>query len=272
MIRDVCIAAVMSTSPLGDLSANLSGVRHWVQKAVQSGAEIICFPELNLTGYSSKPELLSPWVQPIPGPLTHELEDLAGDFKVTILAGLAEADEKGRIYASHVVARPKGTLQVYRKIHLALPEQGLFTPGNSMPVFDLDGVRIGIQLCYDAHFPQMSTAMALEGVDIIFMPHASPRGEPDEKRISWMRHLPARAFDNGIFVVACNQVGGNGCGLVFPGVVLVFGPDGKILAQATGRREEMVVADLARAHLKTLRDHPLAYFLPHRREDIYPQR
>ncbi len=72
---------------------------------------------------------------------------------------------------------------------------------------------MGIQLCYDAHFPELSTRMAVNGADIIFMPHASPRGTPSQKLTSWLRHLTARAFDNGVFIVACNQNGDNqkGC-------------------------------------------------------------
>jgi N-carbamoylputrescine amidase len=111
--------------------------------------------------------------------------------------------------------------------------------------------------------------MAVDGAEIIFMPHASPRGLPADKLSSWMRHLPARAFDNGAFIVACNQVGDNGDGLIFPGVALVFGPDGKVLAQATGQTEDMLVIKLQCAQLKSLRSHSMAYFLPHRRVDLY---
>jgi N-carbamoylputrescine amidase len=106
---------------------------------------------------------------------------------------------------------------------------------------------------------------------VIFMPHASPRGTPAEKRDSWLRHLPARAFDNGVFVVACNQAGDNRTGLTFPGVAVVIGPDGRVVASDAGGREGLLVADLHAGQLAAVRSHPMRYFLPHRRPDIYPR-
>ena len=269
MDRDVCVAAAITCSPVGDLAANVANLARWVREAARQKAEIVCFPELNLTGYTTRKDLLAPLAQPVPGPLTDQLVALAAETNVTILAGLAEKDGPRQIFATHVVVPPDGACQVYRKLHLARPEQGLFQPGDRAPLFDLGGIRVGIQICYDAHFPGLSTAMALGGADILFMPHASPRGEPDEKRASWMRHLPARAFDNGVFVVACNPVGDNGCGLSFPGLGLVFGPNGKLIAQTLTRSETMLVVHLKSRQLKALRHHPLAYFLPHRRTDLY---
>ena len=128
---------------------------------------------------------------------------------------------------------------------------------------------MGIQLCYDAHFPELSTRMAVDGVDIIFMPHASPRGTPQEKFDSWMRHLTARAFDNGVFIVACNQVGENQKGLDFPGLAVVVGPSGNILTEKTTGREAMLVTDLKAEELSAIRDHKMRYFLPNRRPELY---
>ncbi|MGB5984784.1 MAG: nitrilase-related carbon-nitrogen hydrolase [Desulfobacterales bacterium] len=269
MNRDLRVALVMTLSPVGAVAANLANTARWVERAAGQGAALVCFPELNLTGYSTRRELIEPIAQPIPGPLTQHLEKFSRKFDVVILAGMAETDAQGRIFASHVVISPQGTLGVYRKLHLAPPEKELLTAGEGVPLFDLAGIRLGVQLCYDAHFPELSTAQALAGADIIFIPHASPRGLPEDKRISWERHLPARAFDNGLFVVACNQVGDNGQGLTFPGVILAFDPSGKPIAQATAQSEQMVVVDLRRRVMENLRRHPMAYFLSHRREDLF---
>ncbi len=61
------------------------------------------------------------------------------------------------------------------------------------------GGLLGLELCYESHFPEISTVLCLKGAEILFMPHASPRGDPDGKMKSWLRHLPSRAFDNGSF-------------------------------------------------------------------------
>ena len=103
--------------------------------------------------------------------------------------------------------------------------------------------------------------MALNGADILFLPHASPRGEPTDKLDSWMRHLTGRAFDNGVFVVACNQVGQNRENLTFPGVAVIIGPDGRIMESYAGDEEKILYAELREEDLKRVRDHRMRYFL-----------
>jgi N-carbamoylputrescine amidase len=133
----------------------------------------------------------------------------------------------------------------------------------------MSGVKLGMQLCYDAHFPELSTCMAVAGADILFMPHASPRGTTAEKYNSWMRHLSARAFDNGVFIVACNQTGNNQNGLQFPGVAVMIGPDGQVTDKRLSEKDDILVADLKSEDLAAVRTHRMRYFLPNRRPDIY---
>ena len=127
----------------------------------------------------------------------------------------------------------------------------------------------GIRLCYETHFPELSTVMALQRAEIIFFLYASPLGKPEEKRDSWMRDLPARAFDNGLFIVACNQVGENGADLLFPGVIMILNPEGKILYQYTGYREKMIIAELKKKDLTEIRTHRMRYFIKYRRPELY---
>ena len=86
---------------------------------------------------------------------------------------------------------------------------------------------------------------------------------------SWLRHMPGRAFDNGLYVVACNQVGRNREGLDFPGVAVVFGPDGRIMQSYVGKEEGLVFADLNANFLEEVRKHRMRYFLPNRRPELY---
>ena len=170
------------------------------------------------------------------------------------------------------MATPSDLLGSYRKIHIAPPERNIFSSGNNIPLFEIHSVKFGVQLCYDAHFPELSTCMAVEGADIIFLPHASPRGTPDEKFNSWMRHLTARAFDNGLYIIACNQAGNNQSGLQFPGVAVVIGPEGYVIDKQLSDKDGILVADLKSEDLKAVRDHRMRYFLPNRRPDIYRSR
>jgi N-carbamoylputrescine amidase len=144
-----------------------------------------------------------------------------------------------------------------------------YQAGRDVRIFSSEGIGFGVQLCYEAHFPEISTVMALKGADILFFPHASPRGTPEEKCQSWLRHLPGRAFDNAIFVVACNQVGKTREGFTFPGVTVALNPVGHLMESYCGNREEMLIVDFKKSELEAVRNHRMKYFLPHRRPELY---
>lgn len=267
-MKDIRIAAVIMNSPVAKSRQNLDKMTGWIKAAKKQGASLICFPEMNITGYSIHEEIIQT-AESIPGSITQNLSQLAEKEKMIILAGMAEKDREGRIFASHLVIDSDGIIGVYRKLHIAPPERSIFTPGDRVPLFNKPGVKFGIQLCYDAHFPELSTHMALKGAELIFMPHASPRGAPEEKFNSWMRHLTARAFDNGLFIVACNQTGENEKGLSFPGIAVIIGPTGEVMEKNLNGKEEMIVAELKAHDLIRVRKHEMRFFLPNRRPDVY---
>lgn len=267
-MNDIRIAAVMMNCPLNRPADNLERMAGWVAAAKKRGADLICFPEMNVTGYSTKAGIKDS-AESVPGPISQAILETARELNTIILAGLAEKDANGRVFACHLVASPQGMAGTYRKIHIAPPERNVFSPGTAIPLFEIKGVKFGIQLCYDTHFPEQSTRMAIGGADIIFMPHASPRSTPAEKFNSWMRHLPARAFDNSLYVVACNQTGDNRSGLNFPGLAVILNPAGRIIKKNIGGKEHMIIADLKAAELENVRDHRMRYFLPNRRPDLY---
>jgi predicted amidohydrolase len=267
MMKDLRIALVVCSSPTGEIQSNLKAMGRWIDMAVEKGAHLVCFPEMNITGYCNLSEIREAALR-VDGPEVRSLSELAARLKVTVLAGMAERDRHQRTRATHLVLTPDGRLAVYRKLHIAPPEQAVFAAGNRTPVFRTERLNFGIQLCYDAHFPEVSTRMALDGADAIFIPHASPRGTPEKKFDSWMRHLTARAFDNSVFVIAWNQVGDNCKGLTFPGVGVVLNPSGEVIAKLLTRQEEMLVVDLKAADLEQVRRHKMRYFLPNRRSDL----
>ena len=270
-MNDIRVAAAIFNSPVGKNRGNLDRMAAWIAAASKQGAGIICFPELCISGYCTRDEI-RPAAEPIPGESSQHLLQLAREHQISILAGLAERGESGNIFASQLVVTSDGALGVYRKIHIAPPERDIFAPGEKVPLFKISGFKFGMQLCYDAHFPDLSTCMAVEGADILFLPHASPRGTPAEKYNSWMRHLTARAFDNGVFIVACNQSGDNQNGLQFPGLAVMIGPDGQILDKQLSDKDAILIADLKSKDLAAVRNHRMRYFLPNRRPNIYQSR
>ena len=267
-MNDVRIALATLHSPFGKTQQNLERIISYAEEAARQNVKIICFPELSITGYGNGNAIFEKAVG-IDGEITSILSSCSRDYKITILCGLAEKVSDNRIAATHLVVFPDGIIRKYRKLHLAPPEIDTYSSGSEIPVFESCGLKFGIQLCYDAHFPALSTQMALMGVDAIFMPHASPRGTSEEKFNSWMRHLTARAFDNGIFVAAVNQCGDNENGLMFPGLSIVISPSGEVLKKDVTGSEGLLIADLEKKDLDAVRSHRMRYFLPNRRTDLY---
>ncbi|MBW2065344.1 MAG: nitrilase [Deltaproteobacteria bacterium] len=267
-MRDVRIAAVCMHSETSDIDGNLAKTKAFVDEAVEMDVDIICFPELSLSGYSlDDPERSS-------DDFSFELAvervvEIARKRGLLIIAGIAEPCQGRKPFITQIVAGPSGLLGSYRKTHLSPKEKEKYSAGDSIQVFSYEKVNFGISLCYEAHFPEIYTVMALKGAEIIFIPHASPRGSPMEKNQSWLRHLPCRAFDNGTFVAACNQVGKTREGYNFPGVVMIFDPLGRLLGSYRGNHEKMIVAELREKDLISVRRHSMSYFMPHRRPRLY---
>lgn len=264
------IATVCMHARPHDMEGNLSRMESFAREASEKEVDVLCFPELSISGY-----ILKDAQKVYPRAFTREILErtvgLSRKNRLVIIAGMIEVTEEEKPYISQIVAGPEGILGIYRKTHLSPQERACYGAGRKIEVFRYRDFVFGVQLCYEAHFPEISTVMALRGAEVIFMPHASPRGTPEEKLRSWLRHLPARAFDNGLFIAACNQGGKTEQGLVFPGIALVLDPAGRIVVQYTENREELVLTDLDRDMIQQIRGHRMRYFLPHRRPDLYAE-
>lgn len=267
-MKDLCIAAVCMRSQPGDILTNLERSEAYVSEASGMGADLVCFPELSITGYTLKPPLNSYNDSSLES-IVHRVGEMARSNRLVVLAGTVEVDDQNRPYITQIVAGPGGLMGLYRKTHLSPPEKGTYQAGKDIPIFVCNGFTFGVQLCYESHFPEISRVMALEGAELILMPHASPRGYPEEKMESWLRHLPSRAFDNGVFVVACNQVGQTVEDLSFPGVIVALDPSGRIIESYEGNQEKMILIELKARLLDEVRNHRMRYFLPYRRPELY---
>jgi len=267
-LQDITVAAVNFRAEHANLEANLNRVGAWTARAARAGAEIICFPEMALCGYE-RTEAVQALSVPVPGPVTEHLAAIAAEFNVTLLAGLAEVDAQGQQFISQAVVSPQGLAGVYRKTHPNLPEKKIFASGRDLGVFKHPRCSFGLQLCYDAHFPELSTLQALAGAEIFFVASASPRDDPIIKKERMLRYLPARAYDNGCYLVACNLVGRGSRGQTFAGVGLIISPKGELMAEAIGWEEGLVTARLDGRELERLRRTKMGYFLAHRRPELY---
>jgi len=267
-MRDLRVAAVCMHSEPGGIRENLDRTASFVSRASKAGADVVCFPELSLTGYTlhAPRKVYKDLGQ---DEVVESVLSMAREEKVLVIAGLVEDSLREKPHISQLVAGPRGLVGMYRKTHLSPPEMEKYEPGQELEVFLNDEVTFGVELCYETHFPEITTVMALKGMEVLFLPHASPRGEPGEKMESWLRHMPSRAFDNGVFVVACNQTGKHRHGFSFPGVAVAVGPDGRVMDSYSGKEEGLLLADLKAGFLQEVRKHRMRYFLPNRRPELY---
>lgn len=268
MTGAIRIAMVSCPAPFGDIDGNFTLMEELLDRPHTRGADIVCFPECSLTGYCLAPDALD-LAEEVPGPLTERLVRASRDRGRAVIAGLIERSGS-RCFITQVAAGPKGLIGLYRKMHLSPGEQRLFAAGSEAPLFRWKGFSFGIGLCYDAHFPELATLYALAGADILFYPHASPPPEtPAEKLARWLRYLPARAYDNGLYVAACNQSGDNGRSMVFQGASLVLDPKGELLDSSHGDGTAIAAADVRRDVIDRVRSSSMGYFLKERRPGAY---
>lgn len=269
MERDLKVAAISMNCPGNNPEAVYSCISRLTESLGHAGVELLCFPEACLTGYSVRKEEAWAWAMPLENPWTKRLRDMCSRRGITLLVGMMERDPQERLFLTHLAISPKGGITVYRKAHLSPQEALLFEAGREPALFSAGSALGGVALCYEAHFPEWSLKMTMDGAEILCFPSASPGETPQEKMERWLRFMPARAYDNGAFVMACNQAGPNGAGLEFPGVSLILDPKGRLLASQTGNKEAIAVALLRAEELRRVRNHPLAHFLRHRRPELY---
>ncbi|TWI62856.1 N-carbamoylputrescine amidase [Desulfobotulus alkaliphilus] len=252
---------------LGDVQANLATLSSFCERADAAGVDILVFPEMHLTGYPTRKEDLERSVLGLEEAISM-MAPLASRWNLVLVAGFAEKSEN-RFFVTQLALGPDGILAIYRKIHLGPPERSLYTAGDQTASFRFMGMHFAIALCYDAHFPELFSHLASQGADVFLIPHASPRGTPQDKKSSWLRHLPARAFDTGSYVLVVNPLGSDGAGKSFPGLALGLGPDGRIFGELGTENPDLLVLNLHAERVKALRSHPMTAFHRARRPELY---
>ncbi len=276
-MRDIRAAAVQFEHAPGDKQANFDKIRHFVQQAASQGVEIIAFPECCITGYwylrrLSREELVALAEPVFAGPSSQALAALAREHNMTVGAGLVEICEDGTMYNTYVVAMPDGGMQRHRKIHCFISEY--MASGSEFTVFDTPHqCRVGVLTCYDNNIGENVRITALQGAEILLAPHQTggcrsknphtmglvdralwdnrynnPQAIEAELRgpkgRGWlMRWLPARAHDNGIFLVFSNGVGVDD-DEIRTGNAMILDPYGRIIVETCKAGDDMVIADL----------------------------
>ena len=242
-----------------DVASNWGKYRDFIEEAASRGVSFLVFPEVSLQGYFwDTPGVGSPEMaeqlhyfrsvaEPIPGPTTLRLQEYAARYDMIIQAGMAEAAMDGNIiYNSAVLVGASGVIGVFRKLHNQF-EWPIFAPGDHLSVFPTSLGKVGMFVCYDLCFPEITRAFALQGAKIASLTTAWPmKGEdPETDYYGYCYDLMSRAsaFCNSMWLVSSNQVmrpPEPGCPNYY-GHARIISPTGKIVADG-GYAEGLVSA------------------------------
>ena len=274
-----------------DPEKNLQRALDNVRDAAGRGAQVVCLPELFQTQYFCQREdaALFDLAEAIPGPTTAKLGELAKQLKIVLIASLFERRAAGVYHNTATIFDANGSLLgLYRKMHIPddplYYEKFYFTPGDlGFRAFDTTAGKVGTLVCWDQWYPEGARLTALQGANVLFYPtaigwHPAEKAEFGEaQHDAWRTIQRAHAIANGVYVAVVNRVGfetgdirGNaapGKGLEFWGGSFLCDPFGRVVAEASHDKEEILVAEVdLRLLEETRRNWP---FLRDRRIDAY---
>jgi 5-aminopentanamidase len=257
------IALLQSSGRLCEVEGNLGELADTAREAASAAARLLICPELFLTGYAIGEEV-GRLAEPADGPSAQRIASIAAEHGVAIVYGYPERGEHGTIYnAAQLIGADGNRLANYRKTHLFGEfERAHFTAGDEpLAAADLDGVRVGMMICYDVEFPEAVRTHALAGTDLLAVPTAQMR--PFEFVADTV--VPARAFESQLYVAYVNRHGPEG-EFDFVGRSCLAGPDGAVRARA-GYGRELLIGEVDAALLRSSR--AANPYLRDRRPELY---
>lgn len=245
----VKVAAVQMEPKLMATTENLNRMKAMVREAALKKADLIVFPECNLSGYffNGRTEAMA-YAETIPGPSSEELARLCRELQVFTMYGLLEKNGD-RLYNAAALTGPPGLIASYRKNHLPFLGADRFVDLDHRSIAPQKTPigNIGLQICYDIAFPESARVLTLLGAEIIALSTNFPEGRAEKYR----HVICTRAFENRVYVVSANRVGTER-GHSFGGLSMIADVSGEILSQASPDREEIIFAeiDLSQARQK----------------------
>jgi predicted amidohydrolase len=246
----VTVAAVQLTSG-SDREANVERAISLIERACDEGATYIQLPEY--FNYYGPMRNYPAVVEPIPGPTTLRLSELAKKRRVTIHVGsMLERDPTSdKCFNTSVLINPIGdVVATYRKVHLfdvevpgdvAYLESRAIVPGQAIVVAPLPWCNLGMTICFDLRFPALYRELALRGATVVAIPSAF---NANTGRAHWEILVRARAIENHVFVIAAAQVGTTAEGLSSYGHSMIVGPWGEVLRESPLDAEDVLVATI----------------------------
>ena len=266
------VAGVQMDIALADAETNLTRVEELSETAVSKGAQLVVFPECTLTGYCFDSLAEAQKVaQPIDGAHVQRVIEIAKRNNTHVVIGILESGDDGAVYNSAVLVNGEGVVGVYRKTHLPFLGVDRFTTpgGRADQIFDVGGLRVGMNICYDCSFPESARVLALAGADIVVLPTNWP---PGSGRVSDL--IPnTRALENNVYFMSVNRIGTEK-GFDFIGKSKICDPLGGDIQFADHNNEAVLYAEIdadwaRKKHLVAVPGKHEVHRFKDRRPDIY---
>eukprot|EP00771_Trimastix_marina_P001590 gnl/Trimastix_PCT/2672.p1 GENE.gnl/Trimastix_PCT/2672~~gnl/Trimastix_PCT/2672.p1 ORF type:complete len:352 (+),score=82.09 gnl/Trimastix_PCT/2672:128-1057(+) len=259
---------------------NLNLLLKAVKEASEWSVQLLAFPELYISGYSMKPDVMKGVAMNLSHPVMRTIQDIAQQYKMSLLVPYPEIS-KGEYFDSMVLFGSEGeVLCNYRKTHLfGAAERASFSFGHEYCVPHVNGFPVGLLNCYEAEFPELSRILALRGAKLIIMPTAADYFY--KMHGSWtavpypdatIQALPARAYENSIFVAYSNRVGYEQVGndrFYYRGNSGIWGPNANHVVTANNDEQTLLIADCIPSFAKP--SHPEGNYLRDRRPELYSE-
>lgn len=256
----IITVATAQTGPVEseDMSSMVPKACRIIDDAASRGVRILTFCELFLSPFfpNRLEENFDHFFTEVDSDVIGKIRASGKAAGVALVLPFGERTNTGMYNAALVTNAQGDIIGIYRKTHIPayFPnkqaggtgsyEKFYFTPGGDLPVFDVDGVKIGVQICNDRLYPEGSRVLALRGAEIISMPIAySVYSDPEHRNSIWELAIRSRAFENGVFVVAANRVGLEGVRQHL-GRSMIVHPNGAIIAEASNETEELLVQEI----------------------------
>jgi predicted amidohydrolase len=248
----------------GQVERNLSRI---VSKLTEVNADIIVLPELAFTGYyfESRSELAQLAEEINISPTIEQLTSLCKKNEFYLVTGFAER-WNDNLYNSSVLIGPGGPIHTYRKLHLFNLEKKWFNPGDKpLTVNEIRGINIGMMVCFDWSFPEVTRTLALLGADLICHPSNLVLDYCQQTMIS-------RCIENGVFAITANRFGADNRAhgqLKFTGKSQIVAPKGKLLFRAASQREQLHILEVDVRLAKDKKMTDLNHIIEDRRPEFY---
>lgn len=260
------IATAYTKSIIGDIEHNIASTMEIVEKLDAQLVDFVSFPEMNISGYIKTKMSLDKFYKHR-NLVVSKLKSISKSVNCAFSVGYPNCIN-GHNYIEQTVFHKGEIIATHTKTHLSINEKESYQFGNNIEVFALSHNRIATQLCYESHFPEISFIQSQKGADIISFSFASPRESSADKIKRFKNFLCARAYDNSVYVMACNYNGFTENSSRMNGLALIINPKGVVVAETVKPDNGYCVATIDDDLLDRIRNSKMAYFNKHKRTDF----